>query len=208
MKLSKRDLIIIAISVIAVVVLITGGYFVYRYYNENEANDTTAEEEVKKIEEVSVPTVKDCVGDGCLEVSNLEYPVGQLPVAVSSAVRSALDDEYKAFSVYEATIAKLGSIRPFSMIIRAEESHIAQLKAVLDKYGETIPTNPYNGKITAEATKQEACQTGVDAEIANVALYRNELLPKVAAYPDITSVFNSLMNASQDKHLPSFEKCN
>jgi len=55
---------------------------------------------------------------------------------------------------------------------------------------------------------QEACQIGVDAEIANAALYRDELLPAVTAYEDITLVFENLMNASQQKHLPAFEKCN
>jgi hypothetical protein len=38
-------------------------------------------------------------------------------------------------------------------------------------------------------------------------LYRDKLIPEVTNYPDITEVFTSLMNASQDKHLPAFQKC-
>lgn len=208
MKLSKRDITIILVSVLGAILLLVGGYYAYGYFNDKAVQETPTEESTDVVEETTAPTATDCVGDSCLEVPDLEYPAGQLPATVSAAVKSAIDDEYKAFTAYDATIAKLGSIRPFSMIIRAEESHIAQLKAVLDKYGETIPENPYIGKITAESTKQAACQVGVDAEIANVALYRDELIPAVTAYPDITAVFNSLMNASNEKHLPSFENCN
>ena len=57
-------------------------------------------------------------------------------------------------------------------------------------------------------TLTAACQTGVDAEIANADLYKNILLPIVTNYPDITAVFTNLMNASEEKHLPAFEKCN
>ncbi|MBP6929599.1 MAG: DUF2202 domain-containing protein [Candidatus Moranbacteria bacterium] len=121
---------------------------------------------------------------------------------------TALDDEYKAFASYQAVIARLGSVRPFSMIIRAEEQHISSLKALLDKYGVSIPENKYLSTVTAPATIQVACQVGVDAEIANVALYRDTLLPTVTAYPDITQVFTNLMTASEERHLPAFDRCN
>lgn len=159
-------------------------------------------------QQTATPTSQNCISDSCLEVSGLEYPAGELPADIATAVRSAIDDEYKAYSTYDATITKLGQVRPFAMIIRAEESHIASLEAIFDKYGAKIPANPYAGKITAKDTLKENCQVGVDAEIANIALYRDTLLPKVTSYPDITSVFTTLMNASQNKHLPAFEQCN
>lgn len=57
-------------------------------------------------------------------------------------------------------------------------------------------------------TLSENCQFGVDAEVANVALYRDKLLPRVVDYLDATSVFTRLMNASQNSmHLPAFQKC-
>ena len=151
---------------------------------------------------------ENCLADECLYVGDLEYPVGDLTTEAKDALRKALDDEYKAYSTYDAVINKLGSSRPFSMIIRAEESHISSLKALFDKYGLTIPENPYLGSITSPTSYQEACQTGVEAEIANAALYKNDLLPKVKDYEDITGVFTNLMNASQNKHLPAFERCN
>ncbi|USN54068.1 MAG: DUF2202 domain-containing protein [Candidatus Nomurabacteria bacterium] len=125
-----------------------------------------------------------------------------------TALGKAIDDEYKARATYEAVIDQFGSTRPFSMIIRAEEQHISSLKAIYDKYGVDIPVDPYEvDALDIPDTIAEACQLGVEAEIANAALYRDELLPEVSAYADIISVFESLMNASQEKHLPAFQKC-
>lgn len=149
----------------------------------------------------------NCLADDCLLVDGVEYPVSVLPDNVTQAIHKAIMDEYKALSTYEAVIDKFGSVRPFSMIKDAEEQHIASLKAIYDKYGVSVPENTVIGTISAPATLQEACQVGVDAEIANAALYQNELLPEVKDYTDITMVFENLMNASQLKHLPAFERC-
>ena len=150
----------------------------------------------------------NCLSDECLLVDGLDYPAGDLTDAAKSALLSAIDDEYKAWSTYDAVMAKLGSSRPFSMIIRAEEQHISSLKALFDKYGIAVPENPYAGKIAAPDTMIAACQAGVDAEIANASLYRDSLLPAVKEYADISGVFTNLMNASQERHLPAFDRCN
>lgn len=150
----------------------------------------------------------NCLADDCLLVEDVSYPVSELPESVKAALDEAINDEFKALSVYEAVIAKFGATRPFSMIKGAEEQHIASLKAIYDKYGLEVPSNDWPAKITAPATLQAACQTGVEAEIANAALYREQLLPVVTEYEDITLVFENLMNASELKHLPAFEKCN
>lgn len=149
-----------------------------------------------------------CLDDQCLSVTGLDYPVGTLSDAAKQSLGAALDDEYKALATYQAVIAKQGMVRPFSMISRAEEQHISQLKGLFDKYGVTIPENPYLSKVTAPDTLQAACQTGVEAEQLNVALYRDTLLPTVKEYPDITRVFTNLMSASQYRHLPAFDQCN
>ena len=151
---------------------------------------------------------ENCLTDDCLTVQDLNYPVGKLPNEVKTALDEAINDEYKALSTYEKVIGTFGQVRPFSMIKGAEEQHIASLKAIYDKYGLAIPENQWTDKIVAPTTMQQACQTGVDAEIANVSLYQNRLLPVVTDYEDITLVFTNLMNASQQKHLPAFDKCN
>jgi hypothetical protein len=149
----------------------------------------------------------NCLADDCLLVEGVEYPVGVLPENVKKVLDKAILDEYKALSTYEAVINRFGSTRPFSMIKNAEEQHIASLKAIYDKYGISIPENTMVGTISIPTTVQEACQVGVDAEIANAALYKDELLLEVKDYADITMVFENLMNASQLKHLPAFERC-
>lgn len=149
----------------------------------------------------------NCIADECLLVDGLEYPVGTLPESAKSAVLSALDDEYKARATYEAVMSKLGRIRPFVMISRAETQHISSLAAILDKYGIDTPADPWIGKVSVPDTLAESCQAGVAAEIANASLYRDDLLPKVKEYEDIVGVFTSLMDASQEQHLSAFQSC-
>lgn len=150
----------------------------------------------------------NCLADDCLLVEDLEYPAGELSPEVQNALDEAINDEYKALFTYEAVIAEFGAVRPFSMIKGAEEQHIASLKAIYDKYGLEVPENTWTDKVGLPETLQEACQVGVDAEIANAALYEEQLLPVVKDYEDITLVFENLMKASEQKHLPAFDKCN
>lgn len=154
------------------------------------------------------PNRGNCLADDCLLVDGLEYPAGELTAEAQGALMEAINDEYKALATYQAVTSKFGSVRPFSMIMGAEEQHIASLKAIFTKYGLDIPENTWSPKVNAPETLKEACQLGVDAEVANAALYREQLLPAVTDYEDVTLVFNNLMNASQQKHLAAFEKCN
>jgi hypothetical protein len=136
------------------------------------------------------------------------YPVDNISEEAKEALIEAINDEYKAHALYEKTIAKLGPVRPFSMIIEAENQHISSLKSLFDKYRLQIPTDNWADKVTAEDTLKDACQAGVTAEIANAKLYREKLLPMAKGYENIQSVFTNLMNASQEKHLTAFERCN
>jgi len=154
------------------------------------------------------PEAASCVSDECLMVDGLNYPAGNLPENVKLALNKAIIDEYKAHTAYEQVIKKIGMVRPFSMIIRAEETHIASLKSLFDKYGIVIPTNDWVNKIEVASTLKENCQIGVEAEIENARLYKEELLPLVTDYPDVTGVFTNLMNASEQKHLTAFNRCN
>lgn len=151
---------------------------------------------------------QNCVADGCLAVDGLDYPAGTLSDAARQALEAALADEYHAYAFYDAVIAKYGDQRPFIMIRRSEDQHISALKSLFEKYGVAIPENQSLGKVVASDAFQAACQVGVDAEIANASLYRDKLLPAVKDYADITAVFTNLMDASQERHLPAFDRCN
>jgi hypothetical protein len=127
----------------------------------------------------------------------LEYPVGELPQKVQTALAEAINDEYKAYSTYESVIKKFGNIRPFSMIIRAEEQHISSLKAVYDKYGLTAPTNSLSGTITAPTTLQQLVKPELRLRLLMLLCIRIKLLPVVARLTRHYCVFTTLMNASQ-----------
>jgi|GEM_PF-684213 len=220
----KNTNILILIGVIVVVLL---GIFIYKNnkslnmsdigmrqrFSEDEFEKNTGNrKDVSNRDEKGTGMGKNiskgnCLADDCLVVDSLNYPVGDLTENAKTSLLKALDDEYKAYATYNSIITKFGNIRPFIMIIRAEEQHISSLKSLLDKYGIAIPENTYINKIVAPQTLQEACSLGVTAELDNAALYQNTLLPTVTSYEDITRVFTNLMNASQEKHLPAFQNC-
>lgn len=132
--------------------------------------------------------------------------------AAKSALGAALEDEYKAEAFYAAVMDKFGaSVRPFSNIINAERTHSSEVAALMKSHGLEVPKNPHlKDAKTAESvpsTLAEACKAGVKAEIDNRDLYAKQLLPAVASYPDIKVVFQSLRDASQNNHLPAFERC-
>jgi len=132
-----------------------------------------------------------------------------LPNEVEAAVLEALvgaEGEYVAYATYDAILEEYGNVNPYANIMAAEAKHIDALKDILDRYHVAYPDeNPYLGVIEAPASLAEAEQAGVDAEIANVLLYE-EQLEAVADYPDIVDVFLNLQSASQEQHLPAFER--
>lgn len=121
------------------------------------------------------------------------------------ALLMALDDEYKAKATYSQVIEDFGSVRPFVNIKRSEERHIDALIPLLNKYGVAVPDNPYLGNIASYNSIKEACAGGVQAEIDNVALY--DKIEAMVDQEDILSVFERLRWASQERHLPAFERC-
>lgn len=128
-----------------------------------------------------------------------------------AALGSALKDECHAEAFYAAVMAKFGDARPFSNIINAERQHEAMLIGLYETYGVAVPENGYaTGALVtpgAPETLLDACKISVEAEMANRDLYDGNLLPAVAAYPDITLVMQRLRDASEENHLPAFQRC-
>ncbi len=122
-----------------------------------------------------------------------------------NALHEALDDEYKAWSTYDQVLTDFGEVRPFSNIRDAEGRHIEALKRLFVHYGVPIPENPYVGKIASFNSLQEACKAGVEDEIANAELY--ERLFAATERSDILMVLKNLQRASQERHLPAFQRC-
>lgn len=122
-----------------------------------------------------------------------------------AALLEALDDEYKAWATYDQVLADFGSVRPFVNIIEAEARHISALARLFERYGIAMPRNPWPGKVPRYSSLKEACEAGVQGEIENDALYKR-LMPLVR-HADIRTVFERLRAASQERHLPAFQRC-
>lgn len=131
--------------------------------------------------------------------------VSELDESEAEALFMALDDEFKAWSVYDQVVTDFGTAQPFTNIQRAEENHIAALVTLFDRYGLDVPVNTWADSVPHFDTLAEACEAGVQAEIDNAVLY-DELFSMVDN-PDIIRVFQALQQASQTKHLPAFERC-
>ena len=131
-----------------------------------------------------------------------------LPAVVTRSLDLALADERLALATYQTVLERFGDIRPFFNIAQAEQRHIDALPAIYGRYGIPVPqAQPPVDPATRTLDVTGLCQIGVAAEIENVRLYDEELLPNVEAYPDISSVLRALRDASANNHLPAFERC-
>lgn len=206
----------IVITILGILVVVSGVCVFQQRGGESNARDRQHQGEAQNKQQFThgerqrnMQLNRDnCSADECVQVSASTTDIKSLPQDVSDALGEAIDDEYKALATYQAIMGEFGRQRPFSMIARSEQMHIALLKSVYEKYGLEIPENPYVGSMEAPESVRQACENGVQAEIANAELYEKELLPAVeGTYPDITRAFERLMNASQERHLQAFRRC-
>lgn len=148
-------------------------------------------------------------GERC-DLSFVAHDLRPLDEDARTAIFEALDDEHRAFAFYSAVLERFPDAMPFAPIVEAEGRHIALLTAVLSAHGLEAPENPHLGspevRRRVPASVACACDIAVEAEIDDVALYVERLLPMVEHHPDITAVFVRLMEASRDRHLPAFRR--
>ena len=121
------------------------------------------------------------------------------------ALKEALDDEYRAWATYDQVIADFGNTPPFSNIRDAEARHIDALRTLFIHYGLPVPENPWPGSVTRYESLQAACEAGVTSEIHNGEMYGR--LIGMTRRSDILIVLHNLRQASQERHLPAFERC-
>lgn len=118
---------------------------------------------------------------------------------------TALDDEYRAWAVYDQVICDFGEVRPFINIRDAEQRHIDALLRLCADYRVEAPANPWPGQVPRYSSAHEACQQAVTGEIENGALYDQVMQSTDRA--DLLRVYRALQNASIDRHLPAFRRC-
>jgi hypothetical protein len=146
-------------------------------------------------------------GSGMSGVMAPALPANPAPAtpALVDALTRALAEEQLAEATYDAVVAKLGAVAPFTNISRSESMHIAAVERVAADHGITLTTSPPTPP-AIPSTLSQACAIGVAAEKADIALY-DTLLPTVQAWPDVVQAFTNLRHASQDMHLPAFSRC-
>ena len=127
-----------------------------------------------------------------------------LSEAEAAGLIDAIEEEYTARALYESIMGTFGEVAPFAEISASEAKHAATLIRQAEKYGLDVPAyDPSSYDFPAFSTLDEAYQAGIDAEIADAALY-DELMVDVT-HSDLVRVYTNLQNASLDNHLVSFQ---
>lgn len=115
----------------------------------------------------------------------------------------AIQDEFLARAEYEKLIQEFGVDRPFTNIIRAEETHIELLKPLFEAYDISLPLDTSKDHLLIPNDLKEVYEIGVQAELDNIAMYESFLQEDLPQ--DIRTVFESLKAASES-HLLAFQK--
>lgn len=171
--------------------------------NEPEVNKNVIPIAVETAEVPSVPESEETACKIC-DFDFEEYK-GQLKREEIEGLLLALNDEYLAWATYELVNKDFNDPRPFVNIQKAEGRHIEELKVVFKAYEIPVPENKWVGDVTRYKSLAEACQAGVAGEIANRDLYTK--LFNSTEREDIITVYKALQSASEENHLPAFQRC-
>ena len=173
---------------------------------EQSATTTEAVETTKTVEH-SIDENPVPLTDADLVLTTEGYgAIGALAdkdLSINDMLTYAVQDEYLARGEYLAIIEKFGNQNPYVNIVKAEQTHLDYLAEVYGSYGLEFPTDTSVGHIVVPADLLEAAQTGVQAEIDNIAMYERFLaydLPE-----NVFDVFSALKSGS-DSHLLAFQK--
>ena len=122
-----------------------------------------------------------------------------------NVLKEALDDEHRAWATYDQVITDFGEVSPFANIRESESRHIGALNKLFTRYKLAIPKNHWPGKVDRYANLQVACTSGIAGEVLNAEMY--DRLIAATVRPDILFVLLNLKDASQNRHLPAFQRC-
>ena len=144
---------------------------------------------------VLVPTASAAVA-----LSGAKAALADRDLTLADMLTYALQDERIARTEYRVILDTFGSSRPFSNIIKAEESHIRYLVDLFADHKLALPADT-TAKPAAPKDWASAIETGRQAEIDNIAMYDRFLTQTLPT--DVRQVFEQLKAASQN-HLRAF----
>lgn len=115
----------------------------------------------------------------------------------------AIEDEYMARAEYKYVIAAFGNQNPFTNIVNAEETHINSLQGLYNTRNMTVPADNSSQYLVKPATFKDSLSLGVEAEIANINMYKNFL--DTPNLPDDVKIVFSQLKAGSENHLNAFQ---
>lgn len=175
--------------------------------NQSPVPDASTEEEITAEVDHNVDMNPDPLLSDDKELSLEGYgAIGALSdtdLSIMDMLMYAVQDEYLARGEYLAIMEKFGSQKPYSNIVRSEETHLAYLEEVYAAYDIDFPDDTSKDHLMIPLDLLEAAQTGVQAEIDNIAMYEKFMTYDLSE--NIYNVFDALKRGS-DSHLLAFQK--
>ncbi len=165
-------------------------------YEANEAN------EVNEVNQIIADNLISEDFELTLEGYGAKGALMDEDMSIGDMLMYAAQDEYLAKAEYAAIIDEYDVTRPYSNIMKAEETHLDYLKEVYVTYNIEFPNDESSAQLVIPTSLLEAAKVGVQAEIDNIAMY--ELFLSYDLPTDIEDVFNALMKGSLN-HLSAFE---
>ena len=127
-------------------------------------------------------------------------------LTIQDMLTYAIQDEYMARAEYTAIMDKFGAGRPFSSIKNAESTHIGWLNGAFSEFGLAIPPDRGADRVILPASLKQAYQSGVQAEIDNIAMYDRFISTTLVQDPknaNLKQLFENLKRGSEN-HLKAF----
>ena len=165
------------------------------------SDDSITNEDAKKLVQSNPAALSEADKVVSLQGYGSKGALADQNLTIASMLIYAIQDEYAAHGEYVAISDKFGKQNPYTNIIPSEETHINLLTELFKSYGMTVTEDTSSEHVDVPNSLLEAAQTGVQAEIDNIAMY-NKFLEKDLPQ-SVKDVFTTLRNASE-KHLKAF----
>jgi hypothetical protein len=196
--LMKKNIIKYSLNILLIASILT--FTVVGCSSNDNANKINGE--TNEVSEISTENLTAEDFELTLEGYGAKGALSDKDLSIADMLMYAAQDEYLARAEYAAIIEKFDVTRPYSNIMKSEETHLDYLEDIYAKYKMEFPLDEAKEKLVIPNDLLEAAKVGVQAEIDNIAMYEKFLSYDLSE--DIENVFNSLMKGSVN-HLNAFQ---
>lgn len=188
---------------LSLILLLTGASLAFAGCSNETVQEPATDNTTDLVIDIEPEPLEESQQDTDLVAYGNKGALADNDLTLAEMLAYAIQDEFAARAEYEAIINEFGSQNPYANIIRSEMTHIAYLNELYTAYALTAPADTSAEHVLVPSSLLEAAQTGVQAEIDNIAMYEKFLAQDLP--DDVREVFTSLMKASES-HLAAFEK--